>query len=48
MHNVVITPHVASDGQLSDERGYAMLLDNLRRFGKGEELQNVVDRSAGY
>lgn len=48
MRNVVITPHVASDGQLSDERGYAMLLENLRRFGKGEELQNVVDRSAGY
>ncbi len=48
MRNVVITPHAASDGELTEERGHAMLLENLRRFAAGEELRNVVDKRAGY
>lgn len=45
---VVITPHCASDAELTGERQTALLLENLRRFGAGEGLLNVVDRAAGY
>ena len=46
--DVVITPHVAGRAALSQERGSALLLENLRRFGAGEPLSNVVDKRAGY
>lgn len=46
--NVLITPHVAADAQLTDERSWELLRDNLRRFGAGEPLLNVVDKQAGY
>jgi phosphoglycerate dehydrogenase-like enzyme len=46
--NVVITPHVAADAQLTDARSWELLRDNLRRFGAGEPLLNVVDKQAGY
>jgi len=46
--NVVITPHIASRAELTTERGQALLLENLRRFGAGEPLLNVVDKRAGY
>ncbi len=45
---VLITPHVASDAELTDERATALLRENLRRFGAGEPLLNVVDKRAGY
>jgi phosphoglycerate dehydrogenase-like enzyme len=45
---VVITPHVASDSDLTGERAVAVLRENLRRFGAGEPLLNVVNKSAGY
>ncbi len=48
MPNVVITPHVASRAALTSERRAALLEANLRRFGAGEPLLNVVDKSAGY
>jgi len=46
--NVLITPHVASDAELTDARAWALLRENLRRFGAGEPLLNVVDKQAGY
>lgn len=46
--NVVITPHVSSEAELTDERRFALLLENLRRFDAGEPLLNVVDKRAGY
>jgi phosphoglycerate dehydrogenase-like enzyme len=46
--NVVITPHVASTAELTDERAWAILRENLRRFDAGEPLLNVVDKRAGY
>lgn len=46
--NVVITPHVASRAELTRERGDALFAENLRRFGAGEPLLNVVDKRAGY
>ncbi len=45
---VIITPHVASDAELTDERAWALLRENLSRFGAGEPLLNVVDKQAGY
>jgi len=46
--NVVITPHVAPDAEVTDHRKWALLRENLRRFGNGEPLFNVVDKQAGY
>ncbi len=48
MPNVVITPHVASRSSLTGDRWDALLEANLRRFGAGEPLLNVVDKAAGY
>ena len=48
MPNVVVTSHVAG---LSPE-GYGnvdrVLVENMRRFAKGEPLLNVVDKRLGY
>ena len=46
--NVVITPHVSSEAEFSEERWWALLRENLRRFDAGEPLLNVVDKRAGY
>lgn len=46
--NVVITPHVASFGELTSERWWAVYRDNVRRFAAGEPLLNTVDKAAGY
>jgi phosphoglycerate dehydrogenase-like enzyme len=46
--NVVITPHIASRAELTEERGFAAFRENLRRFDAGEPLLNVVDKAAGY
>jgi phosphoglycerate dehydrogenase-like enzyme len=46
--NVVITPHVSSDAELTDERSWTAFKENFRRFGAGEPLLNVVDKRAGY
>jgi phosphoglycerate dehydrogenase-like enzyme len=48
MKNVIITPHSASDAELTEQRRSALLIENLRRFGAGEPLLNVVDKKAGY
>lgn len=45
---VLITPHVAADSKLSEERAWELLRENVRRFGAGEPLYNVVDLKAGY
>jgi phosphoglycerate dehydrogenase-like enzyme len=46
--NVVITPHVSSTSELTDDRRWALFRENLRRFDAGEPLLNVVDKRAGY
>lgn len=46
--NVLITPHVAADGELTEERWWALYKENIRRFGAGEPLLNCVDVAAGY
>jgi phosphoglycerate dehydrogenase-like enzyme len=46
--NVLITPHIAADGELTEERWWALYKENIRRFGSGEPLLNCVDLDAGY
>jgi phosphoglycerate dehydrogenase-like enzyme len=42
--NVILTPHIAGQSERVPERHLGVLLDNLRRFARGEPLQNVVDK----
>ncbi|MBL8764989.1 MAG: D-2-hydroxyacid dehydrogenase [Phycisphaerae bacterium] len=46
--NVIITPHVAADADLTRRRHWSLFKENVRRFGVGEPLMNTVDKKAGY
>ncbi|WP_433432312.1 D-2-hydroxyacid dehydrogenase [Nonomuraea sp. CA-141351] len=46
--DVLITPHVAGVGPHAEERRFAVLLENARRFVDGRELINLVDKSEWY
>lgn len=46
--NVLITPHVAARAELSADRRWALMRENMRRFSAGEPLLNVVDKEVGY
>ena len=46
--NVLITPHTAGHGPYLDERRYAILLDNCRRFLADQPLRNLVDKSRWF
>ncbi len=46
--NVIITPHVAAQSEVTERRSAILLRENLRRFGVGEPLLNTVDKVAGY
>jgi phosphoglycerate dehydrogenase-like enzyme len=45
---VIITPHVAGYSPRIAERHLGVLLENIRRFVRGEPLQNVVDKSQWF
>ena len=46
--NVVITPHVASNAEATNQRRVAVIEENIRRFAKGVGLTHVVDKTVGY
>jgi phosphoglycerate dehydrogenase-like enzyme len=48
MPGVLMTPHTAGYGPYLDDRRYDILLDNSRRFLRGESLRNVVDKSSWF
>ncbi|HYB40216.1 MAG TPA: D-2-hydroxyacid dehydrogenase [Candidatus Methylomirabilis sp.] len=48
MPGVLITPHTAGFGPHLDERRFAILLDNCRRFLAGQSLRNPVDKKAWF
>lgn len=48
MENVIITPHTAAASPRVPERHLQTLLENLRRFVKGEPLLNVVDKTKWF
>lgn len=46
--NVVITPHIASAAESSNQRRIGVISENIRRFAKGEPLINAVNKAKGY
>jgi phosphoglycerate dehydrogenase-like enzyme len=46
--NVIITPHTAGDATVIATRHLATLVENVRRFARGEPLTNVVDKALWY
>jgi phosphoglycerate dehydrogenase-like enzyme len=46
--NIILTPHVSAAGVSSDTAVIDLFCENLRRYLKGEDLLNVVDRARGY
>jgi phosphoglycerate dehydrogenase-like enzyme len=48
MENVIITPHVAGYSPRIAERHLAVLLDNIRRFVRGDSLRNVVNKAVWF
>lgn len=48
MDNVMITPHIAGVGEHIAGRRHQVLLENLRRFVKGEPLLNVVEKERWF
>lgn len=48
LENVLISPHSADHTSDSHERAMRFFLENLRRFQRGEPLENVVDKDLQY
>jgi phosphoglycerate dehydrogenase-like enzyme len=48
MENVILTPHVAGFAPCIAARHLGVLLENIRRFMRGEPLENVVNKAAWY
>jgi phosphoglycerate dehydrogenase-like enzyme len=48
MKNVLLSPHSADHTPGWRHRAVQCFLDNFERFSKGEPLQNIVDKHAGY
>lgn len=46
--NTIITPHVATQSDLGQERRWAIAIENLRRYVAGERMLSVVDVKRGY
>ena len=46
--NVILTPHSGGIFQKLDSNSFKFFLEQLERFLKGEQLQNIVDKKAGY
>lgn len=48
LDNVLISPHTADHTADSHQRAMAFFIENLRRFQRGEPLENVVDKDERY
>lgn len=48
LRNVLLSPHSADHTPDNRERAVDFFVDNFERFAKGEPLQNMVDKRAGY
>jgi phosphoglycerate dehydrogenase-like enzyme len=46
--NAIITPHIAGRSDLDRGRMVGTIKENIRRFGEGLPLLNVVDKQKGY
>jgi len=47
-NNAIITPHVAGRSDKDRARMIGTITENIRRFGDGKPLINVVDKQKGY
>src|SRR5207248_2536206 len=43
--NILLTPHVAGYGPYLDNRRLAIIVENGRRFVRGQRLENIVDKA---
>jgi phosphoglycerate dehydrogenase-like enzyme len=48
MENVIITPHIAGGGPRFFKKACALLARNCAHYGKGEPLENLINRDKGY
>jgi len=48
MENVIITPHISGHAPSTSRHVFELMRENIRRYVRGEELLNVVDKQAGY
>jgi phosphoglycerate dehydrogenase-like enzyme len=48
MENVIITPHMAAASVRIAGRHLEVLLENVARFARGEELRNVVSKEKWF
>ncbi|HSP35434.1 MAG TPA: D-2-hydroxyacid dehydrogenase [Thermoanaerobaculia bacterium] len=48
LDNVLLSPHSADWTADSHERAMRFFIENWRRYERGEALENVVDKNAGY
>jgi phosphoglycerate dehydrogenase-like enzyme len=48
MPNVVLTPHVATSSDFRSDRTVTLVVENVRRYLRGERMLSVVDLAAGY
>jgi phosphoglycerate dehydrogenase-like enzyme len=46
--NIIITPHMAGQSELSTRNRWIIARENLRRYILGEKLLNLVDLERGY
>ena len=45
VQNILLTPHVAGYGPYLDNRRLAIIVENGRRFVRGQRLENIVDKA---
>jgi phosphoglycerate dehydrogenase-like enzyme len=48
MRNVIITPHTATSSDFRSDRTVALVVENVRRYVRGDAVLSVVDLAAGY
>jgi phosphoglycerate dehydrogenase-like enzyme len=48
LENVIITPHVATSSDVRSERTVTLVVENLRRYVRGDRMLSVVDLARGY
>ena len=46
--NVIITPHVATQGESGTPLRIKLYKENIARFAAGERLRNIVDKEKEY
>jgi D-2-hydroxyacid dehydrogenase (NADP+) len=48
MRNVIITPHIATSSDIRSDRTLTLVVENMRRYMRGDALLSVVDLTLGY